>query len=458
MCHALVTGAIKDTILEMEKEYEKEKPKKLVKKPRILVIGSKGREHAIVWKLAHSPLKPKLYCIPGNPGIRRYAECINANVESLNVLCDIAKDKRIDMVVVGSELPLSLGIVDVFKHTKIPVFGPNKKLASLESSKIFAKKFMNDYNIPTSKHKVFYDSDSAKDFIKGLSEPFVVKVDGLAGGKGVLVCDTVDDGMEAIDIIMIDKEFGTAGNGIVIEEFLEGVEISFMAFTDGKTVLPMTSSQDHKALENKDKGPNTGGMGAYSPVPLVTPELEKKIMDEIMIPTVNGIYNETGDLYKGVLYAGLMIVNGEPKVLEFNVRFGDPEAQVILTRLETDLIPVMKACIDGTLDEIKLEWKNKSSVCVVAASYGYPFDYERGFIIKGLNSITGEDVEIFHSETAIKNMKLVTSGGRVLGITALGEELSEAITNAYMAISEISFDGIYYRDDIGLKGLGYALS
>lgn len=447
----------------MDAAETKERPKKSYespifnnKRPRILIIGSGGREHAIAWKLAQSPLKPKLYCIPGNPGVRRYAECINANSTALNGLLDIAKEKKIDMVVVGPELPLALGIVDVFRNKKIPVFGPKKNLAELESSKSFAKKFMNDYDIPTARHRVFYDADSAKEFIKVLKEPFVVKADGLASGKGVFVCKTVEEGLEVINILMVDREFGIAGDKIIIEEFLEGIEISFMVFTDGKTVLPMTSSQDHKALENKDEGPNTGGMGAYSPVPLVTPELEKRIMDEIMIPTIKGIYNETGDRYKGVLYAGLMLVDGNPKVLEFNVRFGDPEAQVILTRLETDLIPIMDACINETLDAIELKWSNQSSVCVVATSDGYPFEYSEGFVIKGMNSITGDNINIFHSGTTIKKMKLVTSGGRVLGITALGNDLSEAITNAYMAISEIDFEGIYYRDDIGLKGLGYA--
>jgi len=430
---------------------------KVLPKPRILIIGSGGREHAIAWKLARSPLKPKLYCIPGNPGIRRYAECINADITAVHGLCDIAKNKKIDMVIVGPELPLSLGIVDIFSLYNIPIFGPKKKAAELESSKSFAKKFMNEYGIPTAKYISFVDPDMAKYYIKALKTSFVVKTDGLAAGKGVFVCENVEEGIEAVDIIMVDKEFGMAGDKIIIEEYLDGIEVSFMAFTDGRTVLPMTSSQDHKALDNRDLGPKTGGMGSYSPVSLVTPELEKQIMDEIMIPTVKGIYEKTGVIYKGVLYAGLMLVNGEPKVLEFNVRFGDPEAQVILTRLKTDLISIMSACINGTLSDIELEWKDESSVCVVAASDGYPFDYDKGVVIKGMNAIIGGDIEIFHSGTAMKNMRLVTAGGRVLGVTALGETLSEAVTNAYMAISSIDFEGIYYRDDIGLKGIGYEL-
>ena len=427
------------------------------KKLKILIIGGGGREHAIALTLAHSSYKPRLYCIPGNPGIRRYAECINADITDIHEICSIAKEKKIDMTIVGPEVPLSLGIVDEFNNNNLKIFGPSKDVAKLETSKIFAKRFMDRFNIPTAKSVEFYDPKLAKKFIEDLSEPFVVKADGLAAGKGVLICESVSEGMEAIDIIMTDKEFGDAGNAIVIERFLNGTEISFMVFTDGKTILPMTSSQDHKALENKDEGPNTGGMGAYSPVALVTKDLENRIMNEIMIPTINGIYEETGKRYKGVLYAGLMLVDGNPKVLEFNVRFGDPEAQVILTRLKTDLVTIMDSCINGTLDRIELDWDDRSSVCVVATSDGYPFEYEKGKIIKGLNSIDGRDVEIFHSGTAIKNMKLVTSGGRVLGISALGDTLSDAITNAYMAISEIYFDGIYYRDDIGLKGLGYEL-
>jgi len=429
-------------------------PKKLVKKPRIMVIGGGGRENAIVWKLARSPLKPKIFCVPGNPGIRKYAECIKEDIIDIENLCNITKDKRIDMVIVGPELPLSLGIVDLFEKNNIKVFGPNKECAMLESSKKFSKKFMIDHNIPTARFKIFYNADKAKEFINTLSK-FVIKVDGLAGGKGVFVCEDIEEGIEVIDRIFVDREFGSAGDAIIIEEFLDGIELSFMAFTDGKTVLPMTSSQDHKRIGNRDAGPNTGGMGSYSPVPLVTKELENKILQEIMIPTINGIYKETGTKYKGILYAGLMIVNGEPKVLEFNVRFGDPEAQVILTRLETDLIEIMTACIDGNLNEINLEWSNKSSVCVIVTSDGYPYEYDTGFEIKGLNGIINEDIEIFHSGTDIKGMKLITSGGRVLGINSVGNSLSEAITNAYMAISHIDFEGIYYRDDIGLKGLGY---
>lgn len=424
---------------------------------KILIVGGGGREHAIAWSLSRSGFNPRLYCIPGNPGIRRYAECINADVTDIHKICSIAKEKQIDMTIVGPEVPLSLGIVDEFNNNGLQIFGPSRDVAALETSKIFAKRFMDRFNIPTAKSVEFYDPKLAKKFIEDLSEPFVIKADGLAAGKGVIICESIEDGMEAIDIIMTEKEFGDAGNAIVIERFLDGIEISFMVFTDGKTILPMTSSQDHKALENKDKGPNTGGMGAYSPVALVTKDLENRIMNEIMIPTVNGIYEETGKRYKGVLYAGIMLVNGNPKVLEFNVRFGDPEAQVILTRLETDLVTIMDACINETLDSIELIWKDKSSVCVVATSYGYPFDYKKGIPIKGLNSISGNDVEIFHSGTTIKDMRLVTSGGRVLGINALGDTLSDAVTNAYMAISEIDFEGIYYRDDIGLKGLGYEL-
>jgi len=436
---------------------EKDVPKNLVKKPKILVIGGGGREHALVWKLSQSPQNPKIYCIPGNPGIGRYAECITEDITAISKLCDIAKEKKIDITIVGPELPLSLGITDRFNLYGLKVFGPTKSAAQLESSKIFAKQLMAECNIPTSPYSVFYDAKKAKEFIKYMQEPIVIKANGLAAGKGVFVCDTLEDGIKAIDILLVEKRFGISGSTIIIEKKLEGEEISFMTITDGKTILPITSSQDHKALKNRDRGPNTGGMGAYSPVPLVNEELQKRIMDTIMIPAITGISEKYGEPYKGVLYAGIMLVDENPFVLEFNVRFGDPEAQPIMMRLGTDLLTVIQSCSLGTLDKIDLTWKNENAVCVVAASEGYPGPYRKGRSVRGLTKINEEDVKVFHSGTAIKDMKLVTNGGRVLGVTALGSSLSEAVTKAYLALSEIKFDGMYYRDDIALRGMGYEI-
>ncbi|MGA1869291.1 MAG: phosphoribosylamine--glycine ligase [bacterium] len=420
---------------------------------KILIIGSGGREHALVWKLAQSPSSPELLCIPGNAGIAEYAECIKVNVTDLDAMLEIAKTKSVDLTVVGPELPLSLGIVNKFKFHGVSIFGPSREAARLESSKAFAKKLMSDNDIPTASYQVFTQSEAAFDYIKKLTGSFVIKADGLAAGKGVFVCHSPDEGASAVKIIMEDRFFGDAGNQIIIEEHLQGEEASFLAFTDGTSIVPMASSQDHKALYDGDKGPNTGGLGAYSPAPLISQALHQKIMDRIMIPALEGL-KKFNILYQGVLYAGLMIRNQEPKVLEFNVRFGDPEAQPILMRLENDLVEVLCACNNGTLNNIDLKWKKESAVCVVAASTGYPGSYQKGFPIDGLEKIKQEEgVEVFHAGTGKKGEKIITAGGRVLGATALGDNLGSAIERVYSSLSKIHFDGIYYRKDIGKKGL-----
>ncbi|MGA1823560.1 MAG: phosphoribosylamine--glycine ligase [bacterium] len=421
---------------------------------KILVIGSGGREHALVWKLSQSPSAPELICIPGNAGIAQLAECIEENVTNLDALLEIAKDRSIDLTVVGPELPLSLGIVDKFTSHGLAIFGPSREAARLESSKAFAKKIMFDNNIPTASYRLFNQSDSAIEYIKKIKGPFVIKADGLAAGKGVFVCDSISEGIKAVKIIMEDHFFGEAGNQIIIEEYLQGEEASFLAFTDGNSVVPMASSQDHKALYDGDKGPNTGGLGAYSPAPIISQALHEEIMDRIMIPTIEGL-KKLGILYKGILYAGLMIYNGKPKVLEFNVRFGDPEAQPILMRLQNDLVEVLYACINGTLHQIDLTWRKESAVCVVAASDGYPGPYHKGYPIDGLaeKKDNSENVSIFHAGTKKEGDKIVTAGGRVFCVTALADNLTHAINTAYSSLSTIHFEGIYYRKDIGKKGL-----
>jgi phosphoribosylamine--glycine ligase len=428
------------------------------KSPKILIIGGGGRENAIAWKLSQSPHKPKIFCIPGNPGIARYAECIkDIHPTSYYEMAEVAKTKEIDFTIVGSEVHLESGIADIFNIFNIPVFGPRQKSACLESSKIFSKGLMQKYNIPTAPYKHFYDSKEAINYIESIKLPFVVKADGLAFGKGVYICKNIQEGIDAITDILVDKKFGIVGERIIIEDFLEGEEISYMAFTDGKTIMPMTTSQDHKAAYNGNRGPNTGGLGSYSPVPFVTDELEQKIMRNIMIPAIKGLAKITKERYVGVLYAGLKIKDNEPYVLEFNVRFGDPEAQSILMRMKTDLVDIVTACINGNLKEIELEWHDLKSVCVVAASDGYPISYETGYTIHGLDKIKGEGIEVFQSGTTVEKNKLITTGGRVLSVTALGETISEAVTRAYLALSEIDYSNIYYRDDIGLKGMGYEL-
>jgi len=419
----------------------------------VLVVGGGGREHALVWKISKSPKVTKIYAAPGNAGIAELAECAPIKAEDVPGLLAFAKAKAIDLTIVGPEGPLSMGIVDEFTKAGLRIFGPTGKAAEIEASKRFSKDLMKKYHIPTAEYGVFTDKAAAAAYVREKGAPIVVKADGLAAGKGVVVAETVEEALKALDIIMTEKAYGTAGERVVIEECLRGEEASFMAFSDGRTVVPMASSQDHKRVFDADKGPNTGGMGAYSPAPVVTKQLERKVMDTIMIPTVRAMEKE-GRLFKGVLYAGLMIRNNEARVLEFNARFGDPETQPVMARLDTDLIEIIEAILDGRLSTLEIKWKPESAVCIVMASGGYPGNYEKGKKITGLDTAAGlKGVLVFHSGTAMKNGDIVTDGGRVLGVTGLGPAVAAAIDNAYKGAREISFDGAHYRRDIGARAL-----
>jgi phosphoribosylamine--glycine ligase len=420
---------------------------------KVLVIGSGGREHALVWKISQSPRVKKIYCAPGNAGIAQLAECLSIIAEDVKGLTAWAEKERIDLTVVGPEGPLTLGIVEAFKGKGMRIFGPSQKAAEIEGSKAFAKDLMKKYGIPTGDSQTFTDHGSAVKYAKGKGAPLVVKADGLAAGKGVIICRSVDEALSALDLIMVQKAFAAAGGKVVVEEFLEGEEASFLAFTDGETVLPLPTSQDHKAIYDNDQGPNTGGMGAYSPAPVVNEKVHREVMEKVMIPTVRGMAKE-GRKYQGVLYAGLMIKEEKTKVLEFNARFGDPEAQPLLMRMKSDLVPVLEATIDGNLAEQKVKWEDRASVCVVLASGGYPGSYEKGKVISGLQEAAKvRDTFVFHAGTTFKEGKVVTNGGRVLGVTALGSGIQEAIQRAYEVVAKISWEGAYYRKDIGQKAL-----
>ncbi len=420
---------------------------------KILVIGSGGREHALVWKISQSTRVEKIYCAPGNAGIQDLAECVDIAPTQVDALVDFALKQHIDMTVVGPESALVAGVVDAFEDKGLRIFGPNQRAAILEGSKVFTKEFLIKYRIPTASFRAFDDRKKALKYLDGCQMPVVVKADGLAAGKGVVVAVTLEEAKKAVDLIMAEKAFGTAGDTIVIEECLRGEEASFLAFTDGKTILPLPSSQDHKAIFDNDQGPNTGGMGAYSPAPVVTPEMTDFVMKHIMQPTVEGMKKE-GRPYKGILYAGLMIDGKTIKVLEFNCRFGDPEAQPLLMRINSDIIDIFEACIDGRLDQIEMTIDPQPTVCVVMASNGYPGAYATGKKIKGLKEASREaGVAVFHGGTARKNGRVVTNGGRVLGVTAIAENLSMAIEKAYRAVACIGFPGCYYRSDIGAKAL-----
>ena len=420
---------------------------------RILVIGSGGREHSIVWKIAQSPLVSKIFCAPGNPGISELAECINITVDQTDQLCEFAVEENIDLTVVGPEAPLVDGIVDIFNEHGLKVFGPDKKAAILEDSKVFSKSLLKKHGIPTADFKCFDDYQQARRYIASKEAPIVVKADGLSKGKGVFVCKTNDEALQAIDSIMKDKVFGEAGDQVVIEECLIGEEISLLAFTDGKNIVAMESSQDHKTVFDGDTGPNTGGMGAYSPVPLMTDELYLQVEKEILVPTVHAMNREERP-YKGVIYIGLMITDAGPRVLEYNVRLGDPEAQVILSRMKSDIVQIMLATISEDLDKVDLEWYSQASVCVVMASGGYPGSYDNGKEITGLDSLKNQDgISVFHAGTKSANGKIVTNGGRVLGVVACGEDIEDAQKNVYEAVSKISFDGVHYRRDIASKAI-----
>ena len=421
---------------------------------RVLVIGSGGREHALVWKLKQSPQVDQLFAAPGNAGIAEQAECTNIGASEVRRLADFASKKKIELTVVGPELPLTLGIVDEFEARGLRIFGANQQAAILEGSKVFAKRLLKKYKIPTGFFQTFYRADDARRYIQDVGAPIVVKADGLASGKGALVCQTVKEALDAVKLTMEDRVFGDAGEKIVVEEFLSGEEASFLAFTDGESILPMASCQDHKPVFDDDKGPNTGGMGAYSPAQVVTEAVHRKIMDQILVPTVRAMTAE-GRPYRGVLYAGLMIKDGEPKALEFNARFGDPEAQPLLMRMESDLLPVLEAVVDRRLHDVDIRWRPEPAVCVVMASGGYPGAHEKGKVISGLRAAARtKDVMVFHAGTAVVGDKVVTDGGRVLGVTALGKDIPEAITRAYRTVEKIRWDGVHYRTDIGRKALG----
>lgn len=420
---------------------------------KVLVVGSGGREHALVWKIAQSQKVAKVFCAPGNAGIAGLAECVDISATDTAKLLEFAKANAIDLTVVGPEASLVEGIVDLFEENGLRIFGPSKAASILEGSKVFTKEFLAKYNIPTAAFKVFKESSAAKEYIDECGAPIVVKADGLAAGKGVIVAQTTDEAKEAVDLIMQDRAFGEAGNTIVVEACLKGEEASFIAFTDGKTVLPLPTSQDHKAIFEGDKGPNTGGMGAYSPAPVVTDEISDYVMEKIMIPTVKGLAAE-GRPYKGMLYAGLMIDGDTINVLEFNCRFGDPEAQPLLMRVQSDIVDVFEAAIDGKLDTVDMQVDPRPTVCVVLAAGGYPGSYEKGFPISGLDKAAEvPGVVVFHAGTAEKDGQIVANGGRVLGVTAIGDDLKSALASCYKAVDCISWSGCYCRRDIGAKAM-----
>ena len=421
---------------------------------KILVIGGGGREHALVWKIAQSPLVDKVYCAPGNPGTAELAENIPLQADDLDRLLDFAIKEGVDLTVVGPEQPLSLGIVDLFESKGLKVFGPRKNAAFIEASKAFSKDLMLKYNVPTAAYGVFMEVAPAEEFIDATGLPIVVKADGLAAGKGVIIAQTRDEAVGAVRDMLDGNAFGTAGSRVVIEEFLFGEEASFLVITDGKQIVPLASAQDHKAVFDGDLGPNTGGMGAYSPAPVVTPAIHEITMAEVLRRTVDGMAAE-GRPYCGVLYAGLMIKDGQVKTLEFNARFGDPECQPLLMRMKSDLVPVLLAVADGDLSRTSIEWHDKAAVCVVMASEGYPGSYRKGDVIEGLEEAAQlDDVHVFHAGTALDKERCVTSGGRVLGVTALGETVQAAIDKAYQAVGKIRWSGVHYRKDIGKKAIG----
>ena len=422
---------------------------------KVLVVGSGGREHAIVWKISQSPQLEKLYCAPGNAGTAEFSNNVPIAAHDIDGLLDFATTKQIDLTVVGPEAPLVDGIVDRFQQRGLTAAGPSSAAAHLEGSKAFAKDFMKRHDIPTANYQIFDHMKTAEAALKDdlFQFPVVLKADGLAAGKGVFVCSDFGESLKALNIIMGERKFGASGDHLVIEEFLQGEEVSFMVFSDGVNVLPMVPSQDHKALYEGDQGPNTGGMGAYSTDAILSHELRQQILDEIVYPTIRGMADE-GRIYSGILYAGLMITDGGPKVLEFNVRFGDPETQVVLPRMESDLLTILNAMAHGNLQEADVNWSASAAVCVVISAQGYPGSYEKGQEISGLD-MAGEDKNTmtFHAGTELKGEKIVTSGGRVLGVTSLAPTLSAAIIHAYEAVNKIHFQGMYCRRDIASRGL-----
>ena len=418
----------------------------------ILILGSGGREHALLWKLAQSPEATKLYAVPGNPGMAELAECVAGSIEDNASVVKLAQEKKIDLVVVGPEVPLTNGVVDALRAAGIKAFGPTKAAAELEGSKSFSKDIMKKYGIPTAKYEVFTDADVARAYIKKEGAPIVIKADGLAAGKGVIVAETKEQALDAVHEIMDDAAFGKAGSRVVIEAFMEGEEASLLAFTDGKTIRPMVSSQDHKRAYDGDKGPNTGGMGTYAPAPVMTKDMVEQATEKILKPMIAAMAKE-GRPYQGCLYAGLMITEEGPKVVEFNARFGDPETQVVLPLLKGDLVKIMQACVDGTLDTAAVDWEDGAAVCVVMASGGYPKSYKKGYAIDGLKKAESLGTFVFHAGTAKKDGKVVTSGGRVLGVTARGGGIKEATEKAYKGVEAIRFTDEFHRKDIAHRAL-----
>ncbi len=416
----------------------------------VLLIGSGGREHALAWKISQSPRLEKFFAIPGSPGIKNFAECVeNISIEDNAALVNFAKEKNINLVVVGPEAPLVNGLVDVLNAQNIKVFGPTKDAAQIEGSKIFAKRLMKKYNIPTADFEVFDNPDAAKNYIRKKNTPIVIKADGLAAGKGVIVAQTLDEALNAVDDM---KTFGAAGNKIVVEEFMDGEEASVLALTDGEKILPLIAAQDHKRALDGDKGLNTGGMGAYAPAPIVNAEIAALVEEKILKPTIAALKAE-GIIYRGCLYAGLMIVNGEPKVVEFNCRFGDPETQVVLPLMESDLLELMDNCAAGTLSDKKISWSKNSAVCVILASGGYPKSYKKNLPIDGVTKAKSLGALVFHAGTKISGDELLTSGGRVLGVTIIAPTLREAVDKVYRCVDVIHFDDMHYRHDIAAKAM-----
>ncbi|MDR0914388.1 MAG: phosphoribosylamine--glycine ligase [Oscillospiraceae bacterium] len=427
---------------------------------KILVIGGGGREHALIKSIKKSPKASKIYCLPGNGGISCDAECVDIPIASIERVVQFAVDTKIDLCVVAPDDPLAAGMVDALQNAGVRAFGPNKNAAIIEASKVFSKDLMQKYGIPTAKHKSFTNAEDAYEFLKTLGNvPVVVKADGLALGKGVIICSGLSDAIAAVKEIMEDKKFGSSGSSVVIEEFLTGVEVSVLAFCDSKTVVPMVSSRDHKRALDGNKGLNTGGMGTISPNPFYTDSIANECMEKIFLPTINAM-NAEGRTFKGCLYFGLMLTENGPKVIEYNARFGDPEAQVVLPRLQTDIIDIMEAVIDERLPEVEICWSDNCAVCVVMASGGYPENYEKGVEIFGLDANTGgiissdnfsgENITVYHSGTKKDDSgRFFTNGGRVLGVTAVGDSLDEAINHSYEAVGQISFKDAHYRTDIG---------
>ncbi|HHW57429.1 MAG TPA: phosphoribosylamine--glycine ligase [Clostridia bacterium] len=414
---------------------------------KVLVVGGGGREHALVHKLSQSPKVEKIYCAPGNAGISYLAECVDIKVGDIEKFKEFVIKNNIDLTVVGPEMPLVQGIVDEFERKGLKIFGPNKKAASIEGSKYFAKQFLSKYNIPTGRFKAFDKYQEALKFLKETWYPVVIKADGLAQGKGVFIVKDFIEAKEVLDLVMKKRIFGTSGDIIVVEEMLFGKEASVFAFVDGKNILPMVTAMDYKKIYEKDEGPNTGGMGSIAPNPCIDKETLDEIIENILKPVVKALQKE-GIVYKGVLYTGLMLTKEGPKVVEFNARFGDPETQVVLPLLKTDLVEIIEATLEGKVDKVQIEWEDKKAVCAVIASSGYPGEYKTGFEIKGLENI--KEAFVYHAGTTLKEGKIVTSGGRVLGITATGNSYEEAREKVYREIQKINFEGMYYRKDIGI--------